>query len=537
MLKQLYFNNFLFFPELFLLLIIPLFFLFFIIKFVYLNLKSNLNLINYFLILLLIIYLILIIKNLNSISFGFNNFINTNLSLNNFKIIIIFILIYLNFFSLNSLKNLNLYHYEFYILILISFLGSIIAISSGNFLSFIFGIELQSLTIYILISIKKNSILTLESSIKYFLISSISSIITFIGICFILIYYNTLNFFELSLLNANINNNLFWLITLIFLFAIILFKLAIFPFQFWSPDIYQTCETTIVLFLATISKLTIFIIILKFLLINTLFINFFFFNYFLLFFIIITIIIGTFRGLIQINIKRILAYSSMIHISFMLIILIFFNINNLNLNNIIIFKILSLNLSERIKVSIFTVAIFYILIYIILNLIFFSILIILKKIKFNNNYKEIKNISDLNNLSINHPVLSFILLINLLSLCGLPPFLGFFNKYFILIQLININHYILSFFILILSIISTFYYFKVIKSIYYIKNYNLSIKLKNLSFKLNFNYKINFFYYSKNLFILIFFLSLINLFGIIFYYIIYYYSFFIALNLNLNNII
>ena len=547
--KNIVFMNWAFLPEIFLIFILPFFILFItlILSFVP-NAKKNLVFANFWFNFILIIYFFLILNNLYTTAIGFNGLIHTNIFINIFKLILTVSLLFLNKFSVNSLKTDNIFKFEYYFLLSTAFLGSILTIGAGNFVTFILALELQSLSLYILIALKNNSILSLESSLKYFLLGVISSIITFIGIFFIFLYFNTLSFFELKTLNLSSEAfetlKIVWPLMTFFLFSSVFFKSAIFPFQFWAPDVYQAAQTTVVAFLATISKLTILVFVIRLLCLDVLFLDPIFWTTLTLPFLILTTIIGAFRGLIQTNLKRILAFSSMLHISFILIILFIFYTNNQNLllgTDSQLFEGLNLTSFEKIKISVFTLAIFYLLIYIFLNLIFFALLMCLKKRTFFKREKEIKSISDLVGLSETNPLIAFIFLSTLLSLAGFPPFLGFYPKYFFILQLVEHDHWILGFFFLTLSIISTIYYIKIIRAIFFEKIQNLSDSNLNSIIVTNLvliHIKPPFIMQSNKLFIFfISFISFFNVLGVLFFHYVYLFSFNLSLQLVLNMIV
>ncbi len=161
---------------------------------------------------------------------------------------------------------------------------------------------------------------------------------------------------------------------------------------------------------------------------------------------------------------------------------------------------------------------------------------VLKKVTYNNKYKDIKVVSDLNGLYETNPSIAIVLVSVLLSLCGLPPFLGFYNKYFVLVELLNQQQTFLATFVLFFSIVSMVYYIKLIRAILFEKNQNLADKLSQPTIPLTLTIK-HFFYIKKHLLAFIFVLNLINIFGFFTFYFVYKLSFNLALSLVLNNII
>ncbi len=369
-LNAIIFNNILFLPEIFLLFILPFLTLFLIIVLINSNDKKNLNYAAFLFNLVFIIYFILVLKNFNSISLGFNSFIHVNVFINSFKLLIVVIIIILNYYSVYSLKYDNVFNFEYFFFISMCLLGSVVVISAGSLITFILGLEIQSLSLYILIALRNSSIIAVESAIKYFLVGVVASILTFVGIFFIYLHYNTIFFVELLQMNLK-STSPFWLFGLFFFLAAIFFKLALFPFQFWAPDVYQSSQNGIVLFIATVSKITVTVFLIRLLSINILFENFYDWANAITPFILVTVLLGAIRGLTQTNIKRIFAYSSMVNVSFILICLTTFSYYS---NSLILpsqFVGLFLSEIEICKLSMFTLAIFYLLVYVFLNTIFF----------------------------------------------------------------------------------------------------------------------------------------------------------------------
>jgi NADH:ubiquinone oxidoreductase subunit 2 (subunit N) len=238
--------------------------------------------------------------------------------------------------------------------------------------------------------------------------------------------------------------------------------------------------------------------------------------------------LGAIKGLIQTNLKRIIAYSSFINLSFILLALFYLPVilnNNSflsrNLNYLIFVDLnncLNLSLENKIKIASFTIVLFYLIIYVFLNFLFFSFLMLFQKLSYNLSTKEFKSISDLTNLDNTNNFLSYYLVTILLSFIGLPPFCGFFSKYLVLYQFFIYNFKLTSFIFLFFSIISSFYYFKIIKIIYFSKKKNLNHKYSNLILLNNQKYLIN---YKTNTFLLNL-LILINLvfnFGFPFFFV------------------
>lgn len=345
---------------------------------------------------------------------SFNNYI---------KLIIVFTtIIYL--YILNKYQN-----YEVIILLLISLLGLFLLVSSQNLLVFYLAIETISLSFYILAAINKNNPLSTEAGLKYFILGALSSGLLLFGCS--LIYFST-GFIDFnSIGNLGISNS--FLIGTIFIIVALLFKIAAAPFHMWIPDVYEGSPLYITFFFATIPKIGVLYVLYN--LVFNVFKNVFDPNiqYILIFTSMLSIIIGTFGAIFQKKIIRLIAFSAIAHIGFIL-----------------------LGFSTGTFISIYS-SFIYIIIYIIMTFFTFSFVS-----SFNNKY-----FADLLYLSKINPVLAISFALTLLSIAGIPPLVGFFSKFYILYSLIENNLYIIAIFAIILSVIASYYYIRIIQFMFF----------------------------------------------------------------------
>ena len=360
-------------------------------------------------------------------------------------------------------KNIN--SYELYTIYSLIIIGLVVLVLSSNFLVFYLGLELQSLALYILIAYKRSSSLSIEASLKYYILGALASGILLLGMSFIYGYFGTLNFNELALIissSLEFRINKLVLISILLIITTFLFKLSIAPFHNWAPDVYEASTIDVIGLISIVSKLAVFFTLIR-LIFGFMYISEDFVSYFIFSTAFLSIIIGNFAGLFQTNLKRLFAYSTISHMGFILLGLSSFDINGL--------------------VS----SIFYILVYSLTTL---SLLFILNKIK-KSDGSNISDIRELAGLSIYNPILSYIIGILLLSLAGLPPLGGFFIKYYVILQVAESWGWIFSFFIIFISIIGSFYYLYIIyiflfisilpksKIMTHLNNYILGSKLQN----------------------------------------------------------
>lgn len=407
---------------------------------------------------------ILIIKNLNTIiiyllliililTYNIENFsttvMNGVLIINNFTQFIKLILISTSIICLLIQKKYliqqKINSYEINILLLISLLGLMILISSNHFITLYLAIELQSLSFYILTASQRKSILSVEAALKYFILGSIASGFILFGSSILYIILGSLNFSNIFLILSNINylENIDLLLSIIYAFIFIviglLFKIGVAPFHFWLPDVYEGAPNNITAYFAIVPKIAFIGILIRFFF-DVFYHISFFFEFFFYITALLSMLIGSLSALQQKKIKRLLAYSSISHVGF---ILIGFTSNLLN------------NIPH---------ILLYILIYIIMSINLWT-----SYISLNVNHKPIKYLTDLSGLYNINNLISIILVLNVFSLAGIPPLAGFFSKLFIFFSGIKNGYFSLIFFAVIISIISSFYYLKIIKIVYFEK--------------------------------------------------------------------
>lgn len=343
----------------------------------------------------------------------------------------IFILLISIFFIFNN------YKFEFTLLISSSILGMILLISSSNFLALYLALELQSLSSYLLAAYKKDSPFSTEAGLKYFILGALASGLILFGISLIYGFTGLINFEDLKLLSSFSIGSIFGFIFLIIGF---LFKLAVVPFHSWLPDVYEGSPTKVMAFFATIPKLPLLIIFIKLSHITfNLAINYW--QPLLIITSISSIIIGSLGALFQKKIKRFFAYSTIANIGF-----VFMGLSNGTIEGI-------------------ESAIVYSIIYIITNLGVFTILLSINKDNF--------SLSDLQSISKNNPLLAISFCILLFSTAGLPPLAGFLGKLEIFKATLSESLYLLVFIAIIISVISTAYYIRLIQIMYFQNKENL----------------------------------------------------------------
>ena len=358
--------------------------------------KKSFNLIFNLTSIIIITTIIIVISNpSNEERIFLDSFIRDPFS-NYFKVLILLS----SFFVLNSSKNFiidnQLDKFEYPIIILLSILGMFFMVSSNDLILFYLGLELQSLSLYILASIDRDNLRSTESGIKYFVLSALSSGLLLYG-CSLLYGFTGSTNFEL-IAEQIVEDNTGAVFAMVFILVGLAFKVSAVPFHMWTPDVYEGAPTSITSFFAVVPKVAGLALLIKFMFIP--FSNILLeWQTIIIFISIASMILGAVAAMVQTNFKRLLAYSSIGHIGYALA-----------------------GVATGV-VSGYQSAIIYISIYVIMNIGAFSCLYLLKK---DGKYKE--NISDLSGISKKHPLLAISFLIILFSLAGVPPLGGFFCK-------------------------------------------------------------------------------------------------------------
>ena len=402
-----------------------------------------------FLIILTILMTCILLINQNFFDSKILTFNNTFVSdiLSNISKIIIGVISIIFFFVLQHLigiKKANFF--EYYIIFLFALLGTFLICTANDLLTAYLSIELQSLSFYLLASFHKNSTYSVESGLKYFILGSFSSGLFLYGSSILYGLFGTLNFTDFFDLTEDFEeSNLFspdvFQYPLFIILISLLFKLAIAPFHIWLPDIYEGSFFSSSFFFAVVPKLSIFVLFFK--LFNYCFFNImFYFMDYIVFTAVLSVIVGSFAGLEQRKLKSLLAYSSVSHMGYILMV---FNLPNN--------EGLSLGFS-------------YMIVYMVSGTCFWVILI-LTVVKSIYKKKQNKDLMDLVLIQKSNLGLAISLNIILFSFAGFPPFIGFLVKISLFLAAIEMSYYLVSFLSIFCSVISTFYYIRIVKIIYF----------------------------------------------------------------------
>lgn len=332
---------------------------------------------------------------------------------------------------------------EFYVLGLFATLGMLIMISAQNFITIYLGLELLSLCLYALVAFFRDSDDAAEAAIKYFVLGAIASGMLLYGMSIMYGITGSLNLSEISLYLVNVSElNIGLIFALTFIVVGVAFKLGAVPFHMWVPDVYQGAPTAVTLFIATAPKFAAFVMAIRLL------------NHgmqelhadwqqMLIIMSVLSLVFGNIIAIAQSSIKRMLAYSTISHIGFVL--LGFMSGENFG----------------------YASAMFYTIIYVLMAAGAFGVLLLLNKSNTDDGGSDVELLSDLKGLGKSHPRLALIMMLVMFSMAGMPLTVGFYAKLYVLQSLIYSDYIWLAILAVIMSIIGAFYYLRVIKYMYF----------------------------------------------------------------------
>ena len=409
------------------------------------NLVTNLSFLS------LIILILIIFNNDNtSIKIFSESFVRDSYG-NFIKILILLGSIFVLSSSQLFIKENNISKFEYPIIILLAILGMFFMVSSNDLILFYLGLELQSLALYILAAIDRDNTRSTEAGVKYFVLSALSSGLLLYGCSLLYGFTGSTNF---EIINSQIDpDSTGSIFAMVFILVGLAFKVSAVPFHMWTPDVYEGSPTSVTSFFSVVPKVAGLAVIIRFM--QTPFANILVeWQSIIIFISVASMILGAVAAIGQNNIKRLIAYSSIGHIGY------------------------ALAGVATGTISGYKSSIVYITIYVVMNIGVFACIFLMKK---DGKYTE--EIKDLSGISKRHPLLAISFLIILFSLAGIPPLGGFFAKFYVFMSVIESEMYVLAIIGLLTTVISAFYYLRIIKIIYFdnlikpldqIKNINIT---------------------------------------------------------------
>lgn len=335
-------------------------------------------------------------------------------------------------------RDRGLFQGEYFTLSLFALLGMNLMVSSSHFLSLYMGLELLSLSLYSLIALQRESGRAIEAAMKYFVLGALASGLLLYGISMV---YGATGSLELSkvasAIAAGTANPTLLVFGLVFIVAGLSFKLGVVPFHMWVPDVYQGASTAMTLMIGAAPKLAAFVFVLR-ILVQGLGAMVADWQGMLILLAVLSMAIGNITAIAQTNLKRMLAYSTISHMGFLLLGLIAGNVDG------------------------YSSALFYVIVYVLTSLAGFGILLGLSRAGF-----ECETLDDLKGLNGRNSWYALLMLLVMFSMAGVPPLAGFYAKFAVIQSIVNLNMVWLAVIAVVMSLIGAFYYLRVVKLMYF----------------------------------------------------------------------
>jgi NADH-quinone oxidoreductase subunit N len=341
-------------------------------------------------------------------------------------------------YSRQYIQDRNMFRGEFYALALFSVLGMMIMVSGQSLLTLYVGLELLSLSLYALVALDRDNAKATEAAMKYFVLGALASGMLLYGMSMIYGMTGSLNIAEINTaLMAGPKIHSVLILGLVFIVSGLAFKLGAVPFQMWVPDVYEGSPTAVTMLISSVPKLAAFAFVIRILVLAlpSLAVDW---QQMLMIMAVLSIIIGNITAIAQTNLKRMLAYSTISHVGFLLYGLMSATING------------------------FIFAMFYVVSYVLMTLAGFGIILLLSRKGF-----EADKLDDLKGLNQRSPWHAFLMLIVMFSMAGVPPTLGFYAKFSVLQAALAAGFLWLVVFAVLMAVIGAFYYLRVIKLMYF----------------------------------------------------------------------
>jgi len=329
---------------------------------------------------------------------------------------------------------------EFFVLALFSTLGMMVMISANHLLTLYLGLELMTLALYAMVALQRDSATATEAAMKYFVLGALASGMLLYGMSMLYGATGTLEVTRLAeVIFDGSGREAVLVFALVFVVAGIGFKLGAVPFHMWVPDVYHGAPTAVTVFIGSAPKLAAFAFIMRLLVqglgAETLLVEW---QQMLIVMAVLSLAIGNITAIAQTNLKRMLAYSTISHMGFLLL------------------GILSGDLNG------YGSAMFYAVVYMVMNLGAFGMIMLLSRAGF-----EAENLDDFRGLNQRSPWYAFVMLLLMFSMAGVPPTVGFYAKLSVLQATVNAGYVWLAVVAVMFALVGAFYYLRVVKLMYF----------------------------------------------------------------------
>jgi len=337
---------------------------------------------------------------------------------------------------------------EYYVLALFATLGMMVMISANHFLTVYIGLELLSLSLYAMVAMNRDSVVSTEAAMKYFVLGALASGLLLYGMSMIYGATGTLEITGIAerLYGGGVNKTVL-VFGLVFLVAGLAFKLGVVPFHMWIPDVYHGAPTSVTLFIGSAPKFAAFAIVMRLLLVGLLPLAQDW-QSMLVIMSVLSMAIGNLAAIAQTNIKRMLAYSAISHMGFMLL--------------GIVTGIVSTEGGFALNPFAYSSSLFYVVAYVMMSTGTFGMILMMSKAGF-----EADNLEDFKGLNKRNPWFAGIMLMMMFSMAGVPFFIGFFAKFSVLQAVVAAGYTWLALVAVLFSLVGAFYYLRVVKVMYF----------------------------------------------------------------------
>jgi len=340
--------------------------------------------------------------------------------------------------TLGQSRSEHLNQFEFPVLLVLATLGILLMISANDLISAYLALELQSLALYVVAAINRDSLKSTEAGLKYFVLGALSSGMMLYGMSLVYGFTGHTGFAEIATALSGETRSLGLLFGLVFVLAGFAFKISAVPFHMWTPDVYEGAPTPVTAFFAAAPKIAAMAMLVR--IVGTAFepikLDW---QQVISFIAIASMVLGAFAAIGQRNIKRLMAYSSIGHMGYALV-----------------------GLAAGTKTGVSGVLI-YMTIYMVMTLGTFACIMAMRR----KDGGVTENIDDLAGLSATNPFMAVVLTALMFSLAGIPPLAGFFGKYFVFVAAIEAKLYALAIIGVLASVVGCYYYLRVIKLMWF----------------------------------------------------------------------
>jgi NADH-quinone oxidoreductase subunit N len=335
---------------------------------------------------------------------------------------------------------------EYYVLALTATLGMMVMISANNFVTIYVGLELLSLSLYAMVAMNRDSVASTEAAMKYFILGALASGMLLYGMSMIYGGTGTLEITKIAetLYNAESNRTVL-VFGLVFLVAGLAFKLGVVPFHMWVPDVYHGAPTTVTLLIGSAPKLAAFAIVMR-LLVGGLITLAADWQDMLIVLSVLSMAVGNLAAIAQTSLKRMLAYSAISHMGFMLLGIVTGVVSG----------------DARYALNAYSSSMFYVISYVLMSAGTFGMILLMARAGF-----EADNLDDYKGLNKRSPWFAAIMMMLMFSMAGVPFFIGFFAKFSVLQAVVAADYLWLAIVAILFSLIGAFYYLRVVKLMYF----------------------------------------------------------------------